>query len=143
MNCLYILNIDTSLVSTFFHSVGHSATLLTVSFAMQNLSSLSNSPLFTSAFILLPRNTDLRKYSYWQCPRMLPMLSCRIFVVSCFICRSLNHFVHIFVYGVKESSNFIALHIAVQLSHLLKILSFHHCIFLQRLILKTSQRNFS
>ena len=38
----------------------------------------------------------------------------------------------IFVYGVRECSNFILLHVAVQFSqhHLLKRLSFLHCIFL-------------
>ena len=46
--------------------------------------------------------------------------------------RSLVHFEFIFVYGVKKCSNFILLHVAVQLSqhHLLKRLSLLHCIFL-------------
>ena len=51
--------------------------------------------------------------------------------MSCFIFKSLIHFKLIFVYGVRECSNFIGLHAAVQLSqHLLKRLSFLHCIFL-------------
>ena len=46
--------------------------------------------------------------------------------------RSLIHFEFIFVYGVREYSNFILLHVALQFSqnHLLKRLSFLHCIFL-------------
>ena len=46
--------------------------------------------------------------------------------------RSLIHFEFIFVYDVKECSNFILLHVAVQFSqyHLLKRLSFLHCIFI-------------
>ena len=42
-------------------------------------------------------------------------------MVSCLIFRSLNHFEFIFVYGVRDCSNFIELHEAVQLSqhHLL------------------------
>ena len=46
--------------------------------------------------------------------------------------RSLIHFEFIFVYGVRECSNFILLHVAVQFSqrHLLKRLSFLHCISL-------------
>ena len=48
------------------------------------------------------------------------------------ILRSLNHFEFILVCGVRECSTFIDLHEAVQLSHhhLLKTLSFLHCIFL-------------
>ena len=44
----------------------------------------------------------------------------------------LIHFEFIFVYGVRECSNFILLHVAVQFSqhHLLKRLSFLHCISL-------------
>ena len=40
------------------------------------------------------------------------------------------------VYGMKENSNFVDLHAAVQLSqhHLLKRLSFFHCIFLPPLL---------
>ena len=46
--------------------------------------------------------------------------------------KSLSHFEFIFVHGVKVCSNFIDLHAAVQLSqhHLLKRLSFLHCIIL-------------
>ena len=46
--------------------------------------------------------------------------------------RSLIHFEFIAVYGVRECSNFILLHVAIQFSqhHLLKRLSFLHCIFL-------------
>jgi len=45
--------------------------------------------------------------------------------------RSLIHFEFIFVYGVRECSNFIILHVAVQFSQscLLKRLSFLDCLF--------------
>ena len=61
---------------------------------------------------------------------ILPMFSSKNCIVSSFTDRSLIHF--IFVYGVREYSNFILLHLAVQFSqhHLLKRLSFLHCIFL-------------
>ena len=67
---------------------------------------------------------------------VLPMFSSRSFMVSCLIFRSLIHFEFIFVYGVRECSNFIDLHVAVQLSKhsLLKRLSFLHCIFLPTLL---------
>ena len=53
-------------------------------------------------------------------------------MVSCLIFRSLSHFEFFFVYGRRECSNFIDLHVAVQLPqhHFLKRLSFLHCMFL-------------
>ena len=41
----------------------------------------------------------------------LPMFSSRSFMVSCFIFKSLNHFEFIFVYGIRECSSFILLHV--------------------------------
>ena len=57
-------------------------------------------------------------------------------MVSYLIFRSLNHFEFTFVYGVRECSNFTNLREAVQLSqhHLLRRLSFLHCIFLPLLL---------
>ena len=50
-------------------------------------------------------------------------------MVPCLPFRSLNHFEFIFIYGLRECSNVIILHMAVQLSqhYLLKRLSFLHC----------------
>ena len=61
-----------------------------------------------------------------------PMFSSRSLIVSGLISRSLIHLEYIFVYGVRECSNFILFHVAVQFSqhHLLNRLSFLHCIFL-------------
>ena len=63
---------------------------------------------------------------------VLPMFSCKGFIVSGLTFRSLIHFEFIFVYGVRKCSTFILLHVAVQFSqhHLLKRLSLPHCIFL-------------
>ena len=60
------------------------------------------------------------------------MFSSNGFIVSGLTFRSLIHFEFIFVYSVRESSNFILLHVAVQFSQhrLLKWLSFLCCIFL-------------
>ena len=44
---------------------------------------------------------------------VLPMISSKSFIVSHLTFRSLVHFEFIFVYGVRECSNFILLHIAV------------------------------
>ena len=53
-------------------------------------------------------------------------------MVLCLIFKYVNYFEFIFVYGVRECSNFIDLHLDVQLCQhlLLKRLSFPHCIFL-------------
>ena len=63
---------------------------------------------------------------------VLPVFSSRIFIVSGLRFRSLIHFEFIFVYGVRKCSSFILLQVVDQFSqcHLLKRLSFLHCIFL-------------
>ena len=63
---------------------------------------------------------------------VLPVFSSNSFIVSGLTFRSLIHFEFIFVYGVRQCSNFILLHVAVQFSqhHLLKRLSLPHCILL-------------
>ena len=63
--------------------------------------------------------------------RLLPLFSSRTLMDSCFTLRTFTHWEFIFVYGVREWSSFILLCIAVQFSqhHLLKRLSFFHCIF--------------
>ena len=62
----------------------------------------------------------------------LPMFSSRSLIASDLIFRSLIHFEFIFVYGIRKCSSFILLQVADQFSqhHLLKRLSFLHCIFL-------------
>ena len=63
---------------------------------------------------------------------VLPMFSSRNFIVSGLTFRSLVYFEFIFVYGVRKCSCFILLQVVDQFSqhHLLKRLSFLHCIFL-------------
>ena len=63
---------------------------------------------------------------------VLPMFSSRSFIVSGLTFRSLIHFEFIFVYGVRKCSSLILLQVVDQFSqhHLLKRLSFLHCIFL-------------
>ena len=60
------------------------------------------------------------------------MFSCKNFMVSGLIFRTLIHFEFLFVYGVRKCSNYILLYVAIQFSqhHLLKRLSLPHCIFL-------------
>ena len=59
-------------------------------------------------------------------------VSSRSFIVSGLIFRFLIHFEFILVYGIRECSNFILLHVAFQFiqHHLLRRPSFFHCTFL-------------
>ena len=63
---------------------------------------------------------------------VLPMFSSGNFIVSGLRFRSLIHFEFIFVYGVRNYSSLILLQVFEQFyqDHLLKRLSFLHCIFL-------------
>ena len=63
---------------------------------------------------------------------VLLVISCNSFIFSGLIFRSLIHFEFIFVYGVTNYSCFILLQVVDQFSqhHLIKRLSFCHCIFL-------------
>ena len=63
---------------------------------------------------------------------VLPMFSSRTFIVSGLKFRSSFHFEFNFVYGVRKCSSCIFLQVVDQFSqhHLLKRLSFLHCIFL-------------
>ena len=67
---------------------------------------------------------------------VLPMFSARSFIVPDLTFRSLIYFEFIFVYGVRQYSNFILLQLVDQFSqhHLLKRLSFFHCISLPPLL---------
>ena len=70
---------------------------------------------------------------------VLPMFSSKRFIVYGLTFRSFIYFEFIFVNGIRECSNFIFSHVAVQFSqhHLLRGLSFLHiysCIFCCRLI---------
>ena len=63
---------------------------------------------------------------------VLPMFSSQSSIVSGLMFRSLTHFEFAFVHGVQRCSDFILLHVVDQFSqhHLLKRLSFLHCILL-------------
>ena len=114
-------------------SIGCLFVLLMVSFAVQKLLSLIRSHSFIFAFISFALGESSKKILLrFMSENILPIFSSRSFMVSCLISRSLNHFEFTSLYSVRECSNFINLHVAVQLSqhYLLKRLSFLHCIFL-------------
>ena len=63
---------------------------------------------------------------------VLPVFSSSSFIVYGLTLRSLIHFESLFLYGVRKCSSFILSQVVDQFSqhHLLKRLSFLHCIFL-------------
>ena len=119
------------------YSEGCLLLLFIISFAVQKLLSLIRSHLFIFVFISITLGGGLKKILLqFMSESVLPMFSSMSFIVSDLTFRSLIYFEFIFVYGVRVCSNFILLHVAVQLSqhNLLKRLSFLHYIFLPRLL---------
>ena len=110
--------------------------LFIASFTVQKLLSLIRYTLFIFIFISITLGDGSKKILLWfiKCQNVLPMFSFKSFIVSGLTSKSLIHF--IFVYGVRKHSSFILLHRAVPFSqhHLLKRLSFLHCIFLPPLL---------
>uniref|UniRef100_A0A8C6BKT1 Uncharacterized protein n=1 Tax=Monodon monoceros TaxID=40151 RepID=A0A8C6BKT1_MONMO len=135
MSCLYILEINplsvVSFANIFSHSEGCLFVLFMVFFAVQKLLSFIRSHLFIFVFISVTLGGGSKKILLWFMSKsVFPMFfSSKSFIVSGLIFKSLIHLEFIFVYGC---SNFILLHVAVQFSqhHLLKRLSFLHCMFL-------------
>ena len=104
--------------------------------SVQKLFSFIRSHLFICVLISISLGAGSKKISLqFMSKSVLPMFSSKSFIVSGLTFRSLIHFELIFVYGVRECSNFILLHAAVQFSqhHLLKRLSFLHFIFFPHL----------
>uniref|UniRef100_A0A8D1TUK2 Uncharacterized protein n=1 Tax=Sus scrofa TaxID=9823 RepID=A0A8D1TUK2_PIG len=126
------LSVD-SFAKIFSHSVGCLFVLFRVSFAVQKLLSLIRPHLFIFVFTVITLRGGSEKMLLWfMSESVWPMFSSKSFIVSGLISRSLIHFEFIFVYGVRECSNFILLQVAVQFSqhHLMNKLSFLHYVFL-------------
>ena len=129
---------DSSLVSRFtckyfLPFCGLSFHFDRVSFPVQKLLSLIKSHLLIFVFIVITlRGGSEKTLLSFMSERVWPMFSCKSFIVSGLLFRSLIHFEFIFVYGVRECSNFILFHVAVQFCqhHLLNSVSFLDCIFL-------------
>ena len=140
MSCrssLYIFEINSLSIASFAiifsHSEGCLFTLLTVSFVVQKLLILIRSNLFSFAFISnILGGGSYRILLWFMSESVLLMFSSRGLIISGLTFRSLIHFEFIFVYGVRKCSSFILLQVVDQFSqhHLLKRLSFLHCIFL-------------
>ena len=119
-----------SVANIFSHSAGCLLISSMVFFAVQKLLSLIRSNLFIFAFISFRGRSHKTTLLYVK--SVLPVFSSSSFIVSGLTFRSLIYFEFIFVYGIRESSNSIFLHVTVPFSqhHLLKRLSFLHYIFL-------------
>ena len=125
-----------SFAKIFSHSVGCLFVLFRVSFAVQKLLSLIRLYLLTFVFTVITLRSGFEKMLLsFTLEHIWPMFSSKNFIVSGLTFRSLSYFEFIFLYSVRECSNFFLLHVAVQISqhHLLKRLSFRHCIFLSPL----------
>ena len=74
-------------------------------------------PPFIFVFIFITLGGGSKKILLqFMSKSVLPMFSSKSFIVSSLTFRSLIYFEFIFVYGVRECSNFILLHVAVQFS---------------------------
>ena len=71
---------------------------------------------------------------WFMSERVWPMFSSKSFIVSGLISRFLIQFEFIFLYGVRECSNFILSHVGVQFSqhHLFNKLSFLIAVYLEK-----------
>ena len=83
--------------------------------------------LFIFVFISIAPSSDLKKILMWFTSKnVLSMFSYKSFIASDLTFRPVTYFGFIFVYGVRECSNFILLHVTVQ-HHLLKRILFALC----------------
>ena len=131
LSFLYILEINALLVISFTNIFSQSVgclfvCLFMVSFAVQQLISLIMSHLVIFAFIYITLGDRSKKiFLRFMSKSNLPIFSSRSFMVSGLTFRSLIHFEFIFVYDLRECSNFILLYVVIQLSlhHLLKRVS--------------------
>ena len=97
MSCLYILEINPSLVTSFAnifsHSVGCIFILFMVSFAVQKLLSFIRFHLFIFVFVFITLGGGSEKiFLQFMSENVLPMFSSKSFILSHLTFRSLIHF---------------------------------------------------
>ena len=118
MSCSSILVINAlsiaSFANIFSHSEGCLLILVMVSFAVQKIIHLIRSHLFIFIFITLRGGS--KKILLWFMSEYFPYFSSKSITVFDLIFRSLIHFEFIFVYIVRECSDFILLYAVVQFS---------------------------
>ena len=119
MSCLYILKINPLSIASFANALFHSIDCLFILLMVS---------LLCKRFYGIPFVYFCFYFHYsrrWIPPKnccdlfqsVQPMFFSRSFIVSSVILRSLIHFEFIAIYGVRECSNFLVLHAAVQFSH--------------------------
>ena len=103
-----------------------------VSFAVEKILSLTRFHLFIFVFISITLCGGSKKMLLIMSKSVLLYALFKSFIVFSLTFKSLIHLEFIFVCGVRKCSTLILLHVALQFSlkHLLKRLSFLHCIFL-------------
>ena len=112
LKCITNNLLITSFVNIFSHYEGCLFVLFMVSFAVQKLLSFIRSHLFIFVFIFITLGGGSKKILLrFMSESVLPVFSSKSFMVSGLTFRSLIDFEFIFVYGVRECSNFILLHI--------------------------------
>ena len=139
MRCLYILEINLLSVNSFTNMFSHSVCWLVFmdSCAVKKLLNLIRFNFFIFLFYLHYSERCIQKdIAAIYVKIVQPLFSSKSFIVSGLIFWSLIQFEFIFIHNVGECSNFTLLHIVVQLFqyHLLKKLSFLHCIILPPLM---------
>ena len=106
-----------SFENIFSHSDGCLFILLMFSFAVQKILSFIRYHFFNFCFYFhFPRRWVKKDLAVIYVIECSAMFSSKSLVVSGLTFRSLIHFEFIFVYGVRECSNFILLNVAVQFS---------------------------
>ena len=119
MSSLCILETNPSLSSViykYFLPVHRLSFCFMVSFAVQKLLSLIRSRLFVFVSVYLGDRSRKIMLQFMS-KSVLLMFSSKSFIVSGLTFRFLIHLAFIFMYGVREFSNFILLHVAVLFSH--------------------------
>ena len=134
MSCLYILKIKplsvASFANVFSHWVGCLFVLFMVSFSVKKFISLIRSHLFIFSFISIALGDwDKRTLLWLMSESVSPMFSSRSFTVSHLVFKSLSHFEFIFVYSMRDCSNFIDLYAAILVSCIPNTTSRGDCLF--------------
>ena len=115
---LYIVEVNPLSVAFFANIFSHSEGCIFVCGFLccaKAFLSLIKSHLFIFIFITLEGESK-KIFLGFMSKTVLLMFSSKSFIMSRLSCRSSMHFEFTFVYGVRECSNFIHLHVAIQFS---------------------------
>ena len=129
MSYWYILDINSLSVESFANIFSYSVACLFVlwfPFLVQELLFDQVPSVYFCFYFYYFRRWIQKDIVASLCQKVFCLFSSKEFILSGLTCKSFIHFEFIFVYGVRECSNFIDFHVAVQFSqhHLLKRLSF-------------------